>query len=1103
MKGILLIKIFDVGTGTDETIGLVADPNDLNTSNILFSSAEYPGYYSGFINIEDQSLAGQTIDISQGGSLGGFDGDTSLTIVDQSFHDAVKEGTINLIGKVVNAQIVFDSGTPETEFTGKVSSIVFKDEITVELTCDSSISFDERKIPEVVITKEMAFNVEDSSAIGESIMPTYGNIVYYPMVYCPTDDSFLAASVQNTSSVMDVAAPDWLHSSDAQKDTYEMLSGSFDAARGKNILQIYEYYQLEENYIWITFSLNGNLLFNVEQDSSLLKQTFLGKRIKVVSGSGQGNTYKIIDVEWSTHDPITTVWFQVDESDVSALKTALHNNIDLTCGVSETSAVIVRKKATTNFFKCNQNENISTIVFLGIYNSFIISADADLSDGEIIYNNDGVIKKVAATPSLLYKYDKWKCIIFDFKDVSEKDSTINSSQAIKLTSYVFEDDGLFNSCNLYGDIYGYINDGLVARTVIPDGGFSIYKTFGDPGYETKNTYFIEIRDLIDNENIAKDFSNVSFIPRYSQEISATEFFSATDTQKIEIVIDLNVISDGNLVLEKKQFKKEIRLSFPESTYPQTAYFDIDPERKTIHFSSNVITYTGDSDALYEEMLEELKIDDIISNISDIKKINGILLNITVEYLTNGTTNLRHSAFNKQMQPCYCVYKISVDKEKLYWKTVKDSTVTSPAKLIEHIAQNNGLAVDTDLFATANESQLAMIGTVSGAYDGQYQADSDELVSDVLTSIASRSLTAVWQNKNGLVCAKSLSSVNDPVFTFNSDTVDGSSVEISRPLSGYVFSDYKFSVIRTPFETASSINIDTDLADEFPEQSDFTVGSFIFNVANGFAVESLELLTATPVETVRVVRLTISCDPTDKNYLQMFLAGTFWQIKYNDRIYVFRIDSSEHVKVISNNKVQRTFLGYVISSETHGVLFDFSLRLWGPSEYWRQFVSSPYITDYYDAYSIWNDAHNARASLGKEQISDSDTVTLDQPIWGSADWCETAISAWAANTVNYQSKVKTVIKFDSPITAGTIAVQLMDFALFSWGQFAGQNFSGFVVERTLNLSEGTISFTLLCAESWASSVIDEGDGTLSVTYDEIDEGDGSLSETFDILEEGEV
>jgi len=27
--------------------------------------------------------------------------------------------------------------------------------------------------------------------------------------------------------------------------------------------------------------------------------------------------------------------------------------------------------------------------------------------------------------------------------------------------------------------------------------------------------------------------------------------------------------------------------------------------------------------------------------------------------------------------------------------------------------------------------------------------------------------------------------------------------------------------------------------------------------------------------------------------------------------------------------------------------------------------------------------------------------------------------------------------------------------------------------------------------------------LSVTYDEIDEGDGSLSETFDILEEGEV
>ncbi len=1102
MKGILLIKIFDVGTGTDETIGLVADPNDLNTSNILFSSAEYSGYYSGFINIEDQSLAGQTIDISQGGSLGGFDGDTSLTIVDQSFHDAVKEGTINLIGKTVNAYIAFDGGTPETEFTGKVSSIVFKDEITVELTCDSSISFDEKKIPEVVIDKEMAFNVEDSSAIGESIMPTYGNIVYYPMVYCPTDDSFLAASVQNASSVMDVAAPDWLHSSDAEKDTYEMLSGSFDAARGKNILQVFEKYQSEENYIWITLSLNGNLLFNVEQDTSLLKQTFLGKIIKVVSGTGNGNTYKIIDVEWATHwGDVYSIWFQIDESDETALKDASHNNIGLTSG--GVTSFTESPAATTSVFKGSPTDGNSFITFLDIHNLFIVSSDADLTNGEIVYNNNGLPKIISALPSRLYSYDKWKCVMFDFRDVSEKDSTINSSQAIKLNSYVFEDGGLWNASSNFYYFDEFLSDNFENKLIIPDGGLSFNLTKRDAGYSTRNTYFINVRDLVDKKNIAKDFSDVCFIPRYSEEYTVTGYFETFFPPLLLLTIDLYIISDGNISVKAKQFEKEIKFSNFGTTYPQTTYFDIDPERKTVHLSSNCTTYSGDSEELYEAIIDELKIDDVISDLADIRKINGILISINASFKTFSDGNTGNLSLHKQMQPCYCVYKLSVDKEKLYWKTVKDSAVTSPAKLIEHIAQNNGLTVDADLFATANESQLAMIGAVSGTYDGQYQTDSDELVSDVLTSIASRSLTAVWQNKNGLVCAKSLSSVNDPVFTFNSDTVDGSSVEISRPLSGYVFSDYKFSVIRTPFETASSINIDTDLADEFPEQNDFTVGSFIFNLANGFAVESLELLTATPVETVRVIRLTISCDPTDKNYLQMFLAGTFWQVKYNDRIYVFRIDSSEHVKVISNNKVQRTFLGYVISSETHGVLFDFSLRLWGPSEYWRQFVSSPYITDYYNAYSIWNDAHNARASLGKEQISDSDTVTLDQPIWGSADWCETAISAWAANTVNYQSKVKTVIKFDAPITAGTIAVQLMDFALFSWGQFAGQNFSGFVVERTLNLSEGTISFTLLCAESWASSVIDEGDGTLSVTYDEIDEGDGSLSEKFDILEEGEV
>ncbi|MFA6680214.1 MAG: hypothetical protein WCR96_06990, partial [Candidatus Methanomethylophilaceae archaeon] len=700
MKGILLIKIFDVGTGTDETIGLVADPNDLNTSNILFSSAEYSGYYSGFINIEDQSLAGQTIDISQGGSLGGFDGDTSLTIVDQSFHDAVKEGTINLIGKVVNAQIVFDSGTPETEFTGKVSSIVFKDEITVELTCDSSISFDEKKIPEVVIAKEMAFNVEDSSAIGESIMPTYGNIVYYPMVYCPTDDSFLAASVQNTSSVMDVTAPDWLHPEGIERAAYDMLSGSFDAARGKNILQVFEKYQSEENYIWITLSLNGNLLFNVEQDISLIKQTFLGKRIKVVSGTGNGNTYKIIDVEWATHwGDVYSIWFQIDESDETALKDASHNNINLTCGDIETNIV------ETSFFKSNSESNISAITFLGIYNSFIIAADANLSDGEIIYNNDGVIKKIAATPSLLYKYDKWKCIIFDFRDVSENNGDINSFQAIQLDSYVFEDGGFFNSTQLYGNITGSITDSFIAKTLIPEIGLSVSRTLGDSGYDSKNSYFINIKDLISNNNIAKDFSNVSFIPRYSEEYVLTGYFETFGTPILSLTIDLHVISDGNLVLNKKQFKKDINFSFSESTYPQTAFFDIDPASKIVHLSSNCTTYDGDSEELYNTIIDELKIDDVISELSDIRKINGILISVNVRFKTFANNETTYLTLYKLMMPCYCVYKLSVDKEKLYWKTVKDSAVTSPAKLIEHIAQNNGLTVDADLFATVNESQL--------------------------------------------------------------------------------------------------------------------------------------------------------------------------------------------------------------------------------------------------------------------------------------------------------------------------------------------------------------------------------------------------------------
>ena len=102
--------------------------------------------------------------------------------------------------------------------------------------------------------------------------------------------------------------------------------------------------------------------------------------------------------------------------------------------------------AETSFFKCHYLDEVSFITFLDIYNSFIISADASLTDGEIVYNNNGLTKTINATPSLLYKYDKWKCIIFDFRDSSEIDSTIKSFQYIILDSYVFEDGGNFNFC---------------------------------------------------------------------------------------------------------------------------------------------------------------------------------------------------------------------------------------------------------------------------------------------------------------------------------------------------------------------------------------------------------------------------------------------------------------------------------------------------------------------------------------------------------------------------------------------------------------------------------------------------------------------------------
>lgn len=142
----------------------------------------------------------------------------------------------------------------------------------------------------------------------------------------------------------------------------------------------------------------------------------------------------------------------------------------------------------------------------------------------------------------------------------------------------------------------------------------------------------------------------------------------------------------------------------------------------------------------------------------------------------------------------------------------------------------------------------------------------------------------------------------------------------------------------------------------------------------------------------------------------------------------------------------------------------SLRLNGPNQTWRNYVSGLYVENYTLAQSIWNKAKSARSTLGREQKMPSAATKLKQPIWGTD---RTAIARWIASVVNFGSTQKLVIQFNAELNYYTNSIQLMDYCSFAWGPYKTSPINGWVTEISPDIESGTIAFTMLCKGDFTS------------------------------------
>ena len=920
----VFVQIESAGSGSDSSIGLVSG------SLQWCSATGYSGWASGMVDNKTIDIAPMTCNVTTNGGLGGFDGDTAITVIDGAFWTAYNSGTINLTNKIVRIWIganVASQSAATLVFTGKTSSVSTPDLIRTEIICDGINSLDLKKIPSMVITQEMALNNPDSEAIDEAILPVFGNNVFYPMVYCKPSDAFVGFATDyngvsdgNTSTVYFNA-----RAIPAGGEGFydEILTTDLEFAKGKSILQCVGKWQSSETSpVWVCFSYNGKELLAAdasEANISKIANAIIGKRLLVVHGAGKDESYKVTNVEWATHEvtwgetDIETVWFELDTTKIDDIKQSLQiwrqgvidegnmplylNEMSSGYTAAVNSLVGAYDDVTHDFMP-----DVSYFAFQFVNSGlFIVSADADTDYYEVYQKTDSGYSKVAIEGSInvVYQTDKWKMLSLELSnEFGDDEGQFLAMENFDSTSYIYENTELGGLnfprvLNSMGIIPGF--GGEFTRSDEPISG--LLTEIPSTGYELTNI-------SADYIVIAK-FQNTVYVPFYSTqydgelnirvlpsiEITFTmrEFFSAA--YNIDFKTEVYVIGEGNIALAKKDFSIQFKFNGWGATAEATPeLLEIDHSQKAFILSSNCVSHETVSKSAYALMESALTFSD--SEIPEKKRVLGFLVSIAPTYdwvaFNNGISF--SDGVLKTIKPAKTYFSKKADVKNLWLKCRYDSLVGSPIGIVKSICETVGIAFDEAEFAAVAASQRAFFSTYLTDFNGQYSPKEDESVSDIIDSIGKGSLTGFYTDASGKLRAKFLHDIGGAtIFDFDPTDIRKNSLAVSTPKNGYLFSDYDFSIPTNVITDESIISIDTDGVLTFPSETETEEGAIVFDEANGYTVVS----TSYNKDGENIV-YSVYVRGSNPSLFSMFIPGTIWKLSYTlagtPYTYILRLDN---------------------------------------------------------------------------------------------------------------------------------------------------------------------------------------------------------------------
>jgi len=891
----IFVKIFNVTNGTtNTTIGLIS--GDLQWC----SHSGFENYSSGMFDQNLIDIAPQSCNIAVGGCLGGFDGSTTLTAIDQTFRNSVYSGSIELLNKQITIHVGIDISSIDEavlKYNGVISSFDYSDEIRTVITCDSSVSIDLKKIPSVEITKEMTLNNEDNDSIGENITPSYGRYVYYPLFYCDSSNKNISLSLSSNGNIVTDNSETLLYTTSPQLvNTLDLqfMSKNYTFFKGKTLFECVGLYQEggDSSNVWIAISFNGygiegSALYNSD-DFERIKNVLIGKKITCVKGTGSGTSIIITSVEFSEKDviiyksgddietkAITALWLQTDILDISKFSFSLKRDDSsdtnsykkpINCPLTVTRKMIfadnlnLRKymminaitSPTTLQDKVSGDFSDSTSFFsfkssnTGI---FLVNVDADLSEFEL-YENVGEAEgfSFVSKPenvSVIYSSEKWKMISIEIKNTSSGDiGEFTQFSSEEIETYLIEniEDTTNNNLAEKGvnsvsiPEFGRFKDQLSGADIstrltnIPKSTEPIdYLALGNLIAVVEGTPFhnISLNNAFYNYINGNDYkeNSISFMP------CIFTFFIKTDNVACKIDVSLIVSSylivEGNIVLDKKTSETNLIYDMWDgSTVLQEIEVKIDNINNQLLMSENCRSGTS-SKEMYSTIIKAISfsMDDYEEQLY---QITGILTNVEIVYKVADSQLLRDDiSITKVVKTARVIRSKKANKEKLYLRCLKDNSVFSPVHIAKQVALENGLTVgDTFIEAFANQSNYI---PVPNDFDGMYQPEADQSVSDVLDDIAKKSMTAIYQDAAGILQAKFLPSTPSSIsHEFSSTDIKKDSMTFSMPKSGYLFSDYDFSVKKNIVCKESIISIDTDGTETFPADGDYKLGDILYS-----------------------------------------------------------------------------------------------------------------------------------------------------------------------------------------------------------------------------------------------------------------------------------